>query len=255
MLDRHPEEIWGQTYADAWIERAEAEGTVPGADVYRQYLDRLDIGPHHAVLDLGVGTGRLLPELLRRGGRVCGMDISTVMMSRVRERLGRQAPLVNGDAQCLPFADGSFDRIVAWAMWENVPDQRRALSEVARVLRPGGRLLFTSKSLMNPRSLQLAWRRVQQGLVRRLWRWACRRPAVVRVLPRWLRGKCERVAARTEVPQYPTLWPTFARAARRLGLSVTLLDKFASGTLCDEVRLPNRTHFHQQFVAVLEKRL
>lgn len=92
------------------------------------------------MLDLGVGTGRLLPDLTERGKFVCGMDISRAVLTHARKRAGPHASFVLGDAQRLPFAAESFDRVVAWAVWENIPDQRLALAEAVRVLRPRGRL-------------------------------------------------------------------------------------------------------------------
>jgi len=254
MLAHSAEEIWGEQYVEH-IERADAQGEVPGAAVYRQYLEAVGIGPGHAVLDLGVGTGRLLPDLLSRGGFVCGMDLSLTMLRRARNRLGDRAILVQGDAERLPFADASFDRIVAWAVWENIPDQRRALAEAARLLRPCGRMLFTSKNLTNGHNLRLAWRRIKQARVRGFWRWACRHPGLVRLVPRKLAAKCERVVERREVPQYPTLWPTLSATARRLGLEVALLDKYADAMLEGEARVPAGGWRHRQFVAVLEKRV
>jgi len=254
MRAHSAEEIWGEHYVEH-IEKADAQGEVPGAAVYREYLEALGISPCHAVLDLGVGTGRLLPDLLSRGGFVCGMDLSMTMMRRAQERLGDRAVLVQGDAQQLPFADASFDRIVAWAVWENIPDQRRALAEAARLLRPDGRLLFTTKNLTSWHSLRLAWRRVKQAWVREFWRRACRHPGLVRLVPRALAAKCERVVERREVPQYPTLWPALRATARRLGLELALLDKYSDTMLVGEARLPAGAWRHRQFVVVFEKRV
>ncbi len=251
-LDNPPEEIWDEAYVE-WIERADAEGEVPGAKVYRRYLDALEIDPGHAVLDLGVGTGRLLPEILKRGRWVCGLDLSMTMMVRARERLDGRGALVNGDAQTLPFADGSFDRVVAWAIWENIPDQRQALAEIARVLRPGGRVLFGTKNLSHHRNLRLVWYRIKQRLARRVWRRVCRQALLVRLIPGALKRKFERLMARREVPQYPTLWSGLLRAARRSELRLSLVHKFSGASYEDDVRLPESCCYHQKLIVMFEK--
>jgi len=252
VLSYRPNEIWSEQYAE-WIEKADTKHDVPGADVYRHYLDVLQIAPEHVVLDLGVGTGRLLLDLTARARFVCGMDISKAMITRAKRWLGAGVGLVLGDAQRLPFAAESFDHIVAWAVWENIPDQRLALYEAARVLRPGGRLLLSSKNLTNARCLRLAWWRVKGNLVRMFWRWARERPSVVRMFPNRLRAKFEQAVRRVDIPQYPTLWPAFVLRACNLGMRLKLLHKFTGAGLDDDCRAPDRAWTHQQLIAVFEK--
>ncbi len=96
------------------------------------------------VLEIAVGTGRNLlfyPE----GVRLAGIELSPKMLDiahrRARE-LGREVDLRVGDAQDLPFPDASFDTVVATLALCTIPDERQAVAEAARVLRPGGRLLL-----------------------------------------------------------------------------------------------------------------
>jgi ubiquinone/menaquinone biosynthesis C-methylase UbiE len=95
-----------------------------------------------AVLELGIGTGRNLP-FYPADVRVTGIDLSpaTLELARRRaQRLERSVDLRVGDAQSLDFEDAAFDTVVSTLTMCSVPDHHRALSEAARVLRPGGRL-------------------------------------------------------------------------------------------------------------------
>ena len=96
------------------------------------------------VLEVAVGTGHNLPYY-RDGVDLTGIDLSPVMLGRARERaarLGLRAELSEGDAQALRFAEASFDTVVCAMALCVIPDQRRALEEAGRVLRPGGVLLL-----------------------------------------------------------------------------------------------------------------
>ena len=112
------------------------------------------LAPGHRVLDLGCGGGRHAFEAFRRGADVVALDRSDretkdVAGMFVAMRAEGQAPpdtlagAVTGDAMTLPFADASFDRLIAAEVLEHVPDDRAAIAELARVLRPGGRLAVT----------------------------------------------------------------------------------------------------------------
>ncbi|MBI4638123.1 MAG: methyltransferase domain-containing protein [Candidatus Rokubacteria bacterium] len=95
-------------------------------------------GARGRTLDLGCGTGRNLPHY-RPGVQVVGLDPAWPSLARARRR-GPTVPLVIGSAERLPFRDGSFDTVVSGLVFCSVPDARRGLAEVARVLRPGGAL-------------------------------------------------------------------------------------------------------------------
>jgi ubiquinone/menaquinone biosynthesis C-methylase UbiE len=90
------------------------------------------------VLDVGCGTGRNLP-LFDRGARVIGLDPTRDSLLAARRR-APDVPLVQGDAQALPFRAGAFDTVVSGLVFCSVPDPARGLAEVKRVLRPGGTL-------------------------------------------------------------------------------------------------------------------
>jgi ubiquinone/menaquinone biosynthesis C-methylase UbiE len=95
-------------------------------------------------LELAVGTGRNLP-FYPPEVRLTGIELSPAMLDLARRRaheLGRDADLRLGDAQALDFSDESFDTVVCTLSLCTIPDDRRAVAETQRVLRPGGALLL-----------------------------------------------------------------------------------------------------------------
>lgn len=94
------------------------------------------------VLEIGVGTGRSLP-LFSPSVRLTAIDISPRMLDGAKHRaaaLGLTVDLRVGDAQAIEFPDNSFDTILVGLTVCSIPDDRRALAEARRVLRPGGRI-------------------------------------------------------------------------------------------------------------------
>jgi ubiquinone/menaquinone biosynthesis C-methylase UbiE len=98
----------------------------------------LAAGARGRVLDLGCGTGRSLP-LLPPGTVAVGLDPSWASLARARRR-APTVPLVVGSAEALPFRTGAFDTVLSGLVFCSVPDARRGLAEVRRVLAPRGRL-------------------------------------------------------------------------------------------------------------------
>jgi ubiquinone/menaquinone biosynthesis C-methylase UbiE len=96
------------------------------------------------VLEVAIGTGRNLPHY-PHGIRLTGVDFSPAMLQLARrqaDRLGRTVDLRLGDAQALQLPDASFDTVVCTFSLCAIPDERQAVAEMKRVLRPGGRLLL-----------------------------------------------------------------------------------------------------------------
>lgn len=97
------------------------------------------------VLDAGVGEARLALEVTRAGGRVTGVDLARDMLRFARNRARHahlRLPLAAGRLESLPFRTGSFDVVVAMTVLCFVPVPSVAVREMARVLRPGGRLVL-----------------------------------------------------------------------------------------------------------------
>jgi phosphatidylethanolamine/phosphatidyl-N-methylethanolamine N-methyltransferase len=101
------------------------------------------------ILEVGVGTGISLP-LYSKTSRVTGVDLSDPMLDKARDRV-REGGLSNveaiqvGDAEALVFSDESFDAVVAQYVVSAVPHPTRALDEFARVCRPGGEIIITTR--------------------------------------------------------------------------------------------------------------
>ena len=106
------------------------------------------------LLDIGCGPGFLVEEIgraLRGRGTVCGMDVSESAVELARARCADQpnARFESGEATSLPFPDASFDAITVTQVYEFVEDLGRALAELHRALRPGGRALIVDTDLVD----------------------------------------------------------------------------------------------------------
>jgi SAM-dependent methyltransferase len=116
--------------------------------------DRLGVRPGDTLLDLGCGYGRHAFEAARRGAAPVALDAGSEEVAGVRGTFGAmvdageldaaaRAGAVQGDALHLPFPGGSFDRVIASEVLEHIPDDIVAMTELARVLRPGGTMAVT----------------------------------------------------------------------------------------------------------------
>lgn len=107
---------------------------------WRRFLvSRIDASPDDTVLDVATGTGAVALELLARHDcTVVGLDQSPEMLAVARLRLPPAVRLLEGTADALPFEDASFDALTFTYLLRYVPDPAATLSELARVVRPGG---------------------------------------------------------------------------------------------------------------------
>jgi demethylmenaquinone methyltransferase / 2-methoxy-6-polyprenyl-1,4-benzoquinol methylase len=117
---------------------------------WRRLAVREVVWPGDRVLDACCGTGDLAVEAERRGGRVVGLDFSEPMLERARKKSGA-IEWVQGDALTLPFGDGEFDAATVGFGVRNLADLEGGLRELARVVRPGGKLAVLE--ITRPRGL------------------------------------------------------------------------------------------------------
>ena len=115
-------------------------------------FDQFPVEARERVLDMGCGGGRHAFALYRRGVHVVALDLDAAELKDVAGMFaalepevpaGATAQAVHGSAYALPFADASFDKVVAAEVLEHLPEDRRAMAELARVLKPGGLMAVT----------------------------------------------------------------------------------------------------------------
>jgi ubiquinone/menaquinone biosynthesis C-methylase UbiE len=102
--------------------------------------------PVHKLLEVGYGSGVFFPELIKHAEQLYGADIhdKPAEVTAVLARAGIPAQLVTAPAEMLPYADGTFDVVIAVSTFEFVADARRAINELARVLTANGRIIVVT---------------------------------------------------------------------------------------------------------------
>jgi demethylmenaquinone methyltransferase/2-methoxy-6-polyprenyl-1,4-benzoquinol methylase len=131
----------------------------------RALVERTRAGTGDRVLDVATGTGLVAAELVRAHGcRVVGVDQSEPMLAVARERLAVAPDLLDrvelrrAEAERLPFADGEFDALTFTYLLRYVDDPGATLRELARVLRPGGRMASVEFGVPSSAALRALWR-------------------------------------------------------------------------------------------------
>ena len=133
------------------------------------------------VLEVAVGTGRNFP-FYPAAVSVTGLELSPAMLSIARRRarnLGLDVHLCEGDAQALPFAAASFDTVLCTLSLCNVPDPATAIAEMARVMRPGGRMLLLDHVVSRWRPVRALQRLAEAVTVPAAEEHLTRRPAAM----------------------------------------------------------------------------
>ena len=180
-------------------------------------------------LDAGCGGGKHAVRLARRGFRVHAVDLQAVVpraRRRVREAgCGRTVTVEGEDIMRLSCADGSFDHVLCWGVLMHIPEVARAITELARVLKPGGCLIISETNMLSPeaalemlshrraRGRAVAARRTPAGIEYRtategvpiMWR---------RANPRWLVEEVEAHGLRLERRLPGQLTEAYTRARR-----------------------------------------
>lgn len=236
----HPDEkdSW-EKYSGSFY-RAETITVTPPAEP-TEYADkilrvRMDLAAAHVrdavVLDLGCGTGEHLLALAGQIRSGKGLDFSAPFIecaNRQRDAAGAlNIEFLQGNARCLPFADGSFDLAYSFSALYHMPEVEQVIREIARVLRPGGRCVLDLGNKYSLNTLCCHWYPeaatlfvVSVGAMKRMFRDAglritCHRSFQLLPLwadrPRWLK---------------PLLWPGWTRLMRRQ-VRGKLLDEWIS---------------------------
>jgi ubiquinone/menaquinone biosynthesis C-methylase UbiE len=123
---------------------------------------------HGDVLEIAIGTGLNLPHY-PADATLTGIDLSPAMLALAEQRareLERAVTLQLADAQALPFADAGFDTVVSTLSLCTIPDERAAIAEVLRVLRPGGHFLLLEHVRSPHRIVRLGQRAAEQLTLR-----------------------------------------------------------------------------------------
>jgi demethylmenaquinone methyltransferase / 2-methoxy-6-polyprenyl-1,4-benzoquinol methylase len=130
----------------------------------RALVDAVDPRPGQRVLDVATGTGLVAGEVARRGCEVVGLDQSEAMLAMAEARLAADHGLadrvtfVHGEAERLPFADCSFDALTFTYLLRYFDDRPATLRELARVVRPGGRIGMVEFGVPGAAPLRALWR-------------------------------------------------------------------------------------------------
>jgi SAM-dependent methyltransferase len=137
---------WNETFGERWVEQQEMLDSQIGA-LGRAAQERAAVRPGERVLDVGCGCGQSALELAERvgpGGSVLGIDLSSPMLARARERAAALAHVSfeNADAQIHPFEAASFDLVFSRFGVMFFADPPAAFANLRRALVPGGRLSF-----------------------------------------------------------------------------------------------------------------
>lgn len=143
----HADRVADSAHHDQLVTILDAQAALPGVRRLRQWVrEGLAVAPGERALDIGSGTGSEVVEFARSagpGGEAIGVDPNPTMLAEAEKRAAAQgvtARFVHGDAYALPFEDDSIDVIRCERVYQHLDHPERATAEIARVLRPGGRV-------------------------------------------------------------------------------------------------------------------
>lgn len=135
-----------QEFFDRMAAEWDLDYTAEDLERLSRLVDSMDVAAGSHILDLGCGTGILFDMLRRKTGErgtVTGVDFSIQMVKRAHRNFPfENVNVVDADVVALPFADKTFDLSVGFRAFPHFEDKSKALAEIHRVLKPGGKLCF-----------------------------------------------------------------------------------------------------------------
>jgi len=153
----HRYDEWYKTKVGAYVDRTE-----------KKLVFSMIKTKHGDALDLGCGTGNYTLELYKRGFQVVGVDISRRMLKIAQKKLPN-VKFIKANAYSLPFEDNTFDLVLSVTMLEFIHEPEKVLSEVYRVLKPGGEAVMGT---MNGKSMWFIFKRMKSLFVETAYRYA-----------------------------------------------------------------------------------
>ena len=141
---------------DDWPERYDQWFKSPIGELIKEFESQLILEmlrPQHGekVLDAGCGTGIFTLDVLSAGASTVGLELSLPMLRRAGRKLeGHPFHMVRGDMRDLPFADNMFDKAISVTAIEFIEDARGAVSELFRVIKPGGCIVVATLNSLSP---------------------------------------------------------------------------------------------------------
>jgi len=132
-----------EKFFDEFSHRWDQSGPSPGTDVVLAFLRKLNIDSDKTVLDVGTGTGLLIPHIFSfHPARVLALDLSAGMLAKLREkhsaRFGSGLVIMQGDVHMLNLPDATVDIVICNGVYPHFHDKALALSQLQRVLSKGG---------------------------------------------------------------------------------------------------------------------
>jgi ubiquinone/menaquinone biosynthesis C-methylase UbiE len=207
MADERAGDKLREAYA-RW--RSSALGRISDRLEQRLVLELAGPPAGRTILDVGCGDGALASEFVRHGAIVTGLDADPAMIAAARRQIevdDTRLQLVEGRAESLPFPDNVFDRVLAVTVLCFVQDTGGAVAEMARVVKPGGRIVIGE---LGRWSTWAAYRRIRGWLGNPTWRAATFRSAAQ------LRGLMRGAGLNTSEVRGAVFYPPTATAARLL---------------------------------------
>jgi len=109
------------------------------------------------ILEIGSGNGNLLNYLFKEGYNICGIEINENFIKNAKDEFGENLPLYHNIGDALTFNDNSFDVVLSFDVFEHIRDTNKHLSEIKRVLKPGGYYLFCTPNKITNAPYEIWW--------------------------------------------------------------------------------------------------